>query len=102
MLITYVALSVPGRRQETPQKHFRRFKRKLARAGLPAAATEGPRDLALRAAAAFPEHTGEILAIGAEYAALVYAPAGRAELKSLRRRVHRLSLARADTGTTQR
>ncbi len=94
VLVIHLALALPGREPEMPGRYFAMFRRKLTRAGLTAPASEGPRDLAERAAQRFPDAAADIRAIGAEYTALAYAPAGRASLAVLRRRVRRLKLGR--------
>ncbi|KAA3621655.1 MAG: DUF3488 domain-containing protein [Proteobacteria bacterium] len=92
MLATYIVLSRTGREPDSPLKHFRRFKRKLERAGMPTLPGEGPRDLCRRAALAFPGNASQIDTIGDRYLALRYGPAGRARLTELRRLVRELRI----------
>ncbi len=92
VLVTWVLLSGAGRQRASPQKYYTRFLRKLARAGFATRRSEGPRDLARRAAARFPRAQGQIESITGHYAALVYAPAGRARLADLRKEVRQLRL----------
>ncbi len=93
MLVTWALLSGAGREGETPRKYYRRFIRKLDRAGLASEPDEGPRDLGNRAAARFPGEARTIERVTAQYAALVYAPPGRAQLADLKRAVRELKLS---------
>jgi hypothetical protein len=90
MLAVMILLSLPGREPDSAVTHYRRFKRKLARAGLETRRGEGPVDYARRAVALFPERAADIEAVVGEYAALQYARAGGgASLRSLKSRVRR-------------
>lgn len=96
MLLTWAMLSGAGREAETPGKYYRRFVRQLVRAGLPPVSGEGPRDLGNRAATRFPGHAERIARITGQYAALVYAPPGRARLSDLKRAVRAFNVSRGD------
>lgn len=68
-------LSERHRRLSRAEAAWRRFRRKLKRAGLATAASEGPVDLTERAAAAWPEQARALRAIQAAYVTLRYKPA---------------------------
>lgn len=96
MLLTYLMLALPGREEETPLKHYRRFKRKLARAGFEMRRDEGPRDLGRRAAGRFHDQSDHILAITDQYLLLRYGRDGSAiGIDRLRRMTRALHLPRA-------
>jgi transglutaminase-like putative cysteine protease len=79
---------------------------KLARAGVPRAAQEGPRDFGERAAAALPEHAETIRAFTADFVALRYAaddatsPRARAFVRGVAR--YRVTHTRAGAATKPR
>jgi transglutaminase-like putative cysteine protease len=62
------------RRQDRARALWDAMCRRLARAGLPRAAYEGPVDYVERAASRWPEHTGTFGVIGESYAQLRYGP----------------------------
>ncbi|GJL82543.1 MAG: transglutaminase [marine bacterium B5-7] len=72
MIATYLLLSATSRQAETPLKHYRRFKSKLARAGIRVMPSEGPLSLSKRAAEALPDHAETIETIGKTYICLRY------------------------------
>ncbi len=80
---------------------YREFEHRLARAGVPRASSEGPRDFAQRAALAHPESADAILGIASGFIALRYAPEerddGRESVRfdSLSRQIRALRLQRS-------
>lgn len=98
-----VALWVLARRRpwpDPPARLYARFERKLARAGLSRAPTEGPEAFGERAAAVFPQQAHTIRAVTAAYNRLRYGVGeDPATLAQLRRWIARLRLPR---GTSSR
>ncbi len=85
-------------RRDPLTRAWRKLERRLARAGLPRAAHEGPLDFAARIGALRPTLADELQSIAREYAALRFGPAPdamRERLQALRRAIDALDPRRA-------
>jgi len=92
-LLFFLAGRAPRRPPDPARAAWKRFRRKLARAGLELPDTLGPLETAQAATARFPARAAELQRIAQLYIRLRYGPGGgRALTGELRRRIRRLRL----------